>query len=174
MRKYYLTYFLICFIGFFVYSQTEMKTHKGGHIFDIDLPIYMSKTGGLNTAAAIQYKSVVKDVYGFVIYDTKEELRLVEMNFLSVKEFYDEFMKDFLKGEKNLKISKPKATTKGEIQFLESDVTYYDKDAEMEIYYLVGVAETKNAFYKVISWSSAETKDQFKTDFQQILFSLKD
>jgi hypothetical protein len=39
----------------------------------------MNKTLGLNSAADIQYKSVVKDVYGFVIYDTKEDLALVDM-----------------------------------------------------------------------------------------------
>ena len=55
--------------------------------FTVNLPDYMSKTGGINNAATIQYQSVVKDVYGFVILDTKEELSLVEMNFGSVNEF---------------------------------------------------------------------------------------
>jgi hypothetical protein len=39
---------------------------------------------------------------------------------------------------------------------------------------LVGVVETKTAYYKVLSWAVAENKDKFKADFQKILYSLKD
>jgi len=55
----------------------------------------MSKTAGLNSAAVIQYKSVIKDVYGIIIEDSKEELSLVEMNYSTIKEFYEDFIKDF-------------------------------------------------------------------------------
>jgi hypothetical protein len=173
MRK-LIAFVFFVFIQQIIYAQTPTKTYEGGHIFQLNLPTYMSKTGGLNSAASIQYKSVIKDIYGFVIYDTKEELSLVEMNFSSISEFYEEFIKDFLVGEKNRKISKPKISRQGKTSFIESDVTYYDQDAEIEIFYLVGVVETEKAFYKVISWSAADKKDQFKADFQQILYSLRD
>jgi hypothetical protein len=156
------------------FAQTEFKQYKAGHTFDISLPSYMSKTGGINNAATIQYQSVVKDVYGFVILDTKEELSLVEMNFGSVNEFYEDFIKDFLKDEKKRKISKPIAQTKGNINFIEVDASYYDKDAKTEIFYLVGIVETSKAYYKVLSWSTVENKDKFKADFQQIMYSIKD
>jgi hypothetical protein len=61
------------------FAQTELKEYKAGHTFNVSLPDYMTKTAGINSASAIQYKSAVKDVYGFVIFDTKEELGLVEM-----------------------------------------------------------------------------------------------
>ena len=156
------------------FAQTEFKQYKAGHTFDISLPSYMSKTGGINNAATIQYQSVVKDVYGFVILDTKEELSLIEMNFGSVNEFYEDFIKDFLKDEKKRKISKPIAQTKGNINFIEVDASYYDKDAKTEIFYLVGIVETSKAYYKVLSWSTVENKDKFKADFQQIMYSIKD
>ncbi|MFA7380034.1 MAG: hypothetical protein WC150_06195 [Bacteroidia bacterium] len=156
------------------FAQTELKQYRAGHSFDISLPDYMSKTIGLNSSSAIQYKSAVKDVYGFVIFDTKEELGLAEMKYSSVNEFYDEFIKDFLKDEEKRKVSKPQYQKKGEISFVESDVTYYDKDAKIEIYYLVGIVETKTAYYKVLSWAAAENKDKFKADFQKILYSIKD
>lgn len=57
-------------------AQTTLKEHKAGHIFYVSLPDYMSKTVELNSAAAIQYKSAVKDVYGFIIEDNKEELAM--------------------------------------------------------------------------------------------------
>lgn len=156
------------------FAQAEFKQYKAGHTFDISLPSYMNKTGGINTSSAIQYKSVVKDVYGFVIFDTKEELSLVDMNYASLSEFYEDFIKDFLKDEKKRKVSKATYQTKGAINFVESDVTYYDEDAKTEIYYLVGVVETNSAFYKVLSWATIENKDKFKADFQKILYSVKD
>ncbi len=155
-------------------AQAGMKTYKAGHVFDISLPEYMSKTGGLNSSSAIQYKSLVKDVYGFVIFDTKEELELVEYKFASVNEFYEDFIKDFLKDEPKRALSKPIASTKNGINFIEADLSYYDNDAKTDIFYLVGIVETSKAYYKVLSWSTLENKKAFKADFQKILYSLKD
>src|SRR5690606_37232098 len=92
------------------FGQTTMKPYKAGHIFNISLPDYMSETKGINSAAAIQYKSVVKDVYGMVIFDTKQELALADMHFSSINEFYDEFIKDFLIEEEKRTVSKPITT----------------------------------------------------------------
>lgn len=164
----------LTFICITVSAQTKMKEYKAGHVFNISLPDYMNKTAGINTSSAIQYKSEVKDVYGFVIFDTKEDLKLVELNYTSVNDFYEDFMKDFLIDQEKRTVSKPVLKKIGEIDFIESDITYFDKDANMEIYYLIGIVETKKAFYKVLSWSSKEDKDKFKADFQKILYSVKD
>ncbi|MBC5834457.1 hypothetical protein G6N05_07260 [Flavobacterium sp. F372] len=156
------------------FAQTELKKYKAGHTFEIGLPEYMSKTIGINGSSAIEYQNIVKEVYGFIIFDTKEDLDLVDMKFSSINEFYDDFIKDFLKDEEKRKVSKPQFQKKGEINFIESDVTFYDKEAKTEIYYLVGIVETKTSYYKVMSWAAAEDKDKFKADFQKILYSLKD
>jgi hypothetical protein len=156
------------------FAQTELKEYKAGHTFNVSLPDYMTKTAGINSASAIQYKSAVKDVYGFIIFDTKEELGLVEMKYSSTNEFYEDFIKDFLIDEDKRKVSKPLSQKNGDINFIECDVTYYDKDAKTEIYYLVGIVETKTAYYKVLSWAVAENKDKFKADFQKIIYSIKD
>jgi hypothetical protein len=156
------------------FAQTELKEYKAGHTFNVSLPDYMTKTAGINSASAIQYKSAVKDVYGFIIFDTKEELGLVEMKYSSTNEFYEDFIKDFLIDEDKRKVSKPLSQKNGDINFIECDVTYYDKDAKTEIYYLVGIVETKAAYYKVLSWAVAENKDKFKADFQKIIYSIKD
>ncbi|WP_051189500.1 hypothetical protein [Daejeonella oryzae] len=157
-----------------VFAQSQSVEYKAGHSFNISLPDYMSKTSGLNSAATIQYKNAVKDVYGFVIFDTKEELSLVDMNFASIDEFYEEFIKDFLKDQKNRQISKPESKTIGEYKFIQSDASYYDEDVKGDIYYLVGVVETKKTYYKVLSWVLAENKNKFKEDFQKILYSIRD
>lgn len=100
-----------------IFAQTVLKEYKAGHTFNVSLPEYMSKTAGLNSASAIQYKSVIKDVYGFIIFDTKEELGLVEMNYSSINEFYEDFIKDFLKDEDKRKISKSSISKKRRCKF---------------------------------------------------------
>lgn len=156
------------------FSQNKLNEYKVGHTFKISLPEYMSKTSGLNTSAAIQYKSSVKDVYGFAISDTKEDLLLSEMKFSSINEFYESFIVTFLKDEEKRTVSASKSKKIGETNFIESDASYFDKEAKIEIFYLVGIVETKTSFYKVISWSTLDNKDKFKADFQKILYSLKD
>ncbi|MCC6369948.1 MAG: hypothetical protein IT236_02960, partial [Bacteroidia bacterium] len=74
-----------------ILAQSNFQNFKAGMVFNISLPDYMSKTIGLNSAATIQFKSVVKDVYGFVITDPKEDLALAEMKFGSVKEYAEDF-----------------------------------------------------------------------------------
>jgi|SRR5688572_25958263 len=155
-------------------AQTPVKEYKAGSIFFVSLPDYMSKTIGLNSAASIQYKNTVKDVYGFVIIDNKEEMALADLKYGSINEFFEDFVKSFLEGEAQRKISTPQYQKKGEVNFVECDATYYDEEMKAEVYYHVGVAETPTSFYKVLSWVLAEHKDKYKADFQNILLSVRD
>jgi len=175
MNKLTLSFFsfLLLFSGN-VIGQGALKQYTAGHVFYLSLPDYMSRTVGLNDASSIQFKSVVKDVYGFVIEDNKEEMKLAELVYSSADEFFEDFIKDFLVEEDKRTVSKQLIKTVETSTFVESDVSYYDKDAETEIYYFVGIVETPTAFYKVLCWSTLENKNKFKTDFQKILYSLKD
>jgi len=157
-----------------VQAQPPAKEYKIGQAFNITLPGYLSKTLGLNDAAVVQYKSDEKAVYGFVIQDLKEELKLAGVDYASINAFYEDFMKDFATDEKNKRIGKPLSQTKNGINFIEVDYSFYSEEAKMNIYYLVGIVETKNAYYKVLSWCAAEDKQKFKADFQKILYSVKE
>ena len=173
-KKITLLTLTLFFTNILAFSQTSFKEQKVGHLFYVSLPEYMSKTVGLNTSASIQFKNTIKDVAGFIIEDNKEELKLAEMNYSSINEFYEDFIKDFLKDEDKRKVSKPQSKKIGETNFTECDVSYYDKDSKIEIYYFVGIVETSSAYYKLLCWGSLENKDKFKADFQKILYSLKD
>lgn len=63
---------------------------------------------------------------------------------------------------------------KSDINFIESDFSNYSREAKADIYHLIGIVETKTAYYKVLSYCSLENKAKFKADFQKILCSLKD
>jgi hypothetical protein len=157
----------------FTFSQAS-KEYTVGHQFYVSLPDYMNRTVGLNNAASFQFKNLIKDVAGFIVEDSKEELRLAEMNYASINEFYEDFIKDFLKDEEQRTISPILSQTKGGINFIECDATYKDKDSDLEIYYFVGIVETNSFYYKVLCYGTVENKDKFKPDFQKILYSIKD
>lgn len=157
-----------------LFAQTNLKEYQVGHVVSVNLPDYMSKTMGLNSSSILQYKNTIKDVYGFIIEDNKEELALADMNYTSINEFCEDFAKDFLKDENKKTFSYPEYKKIGDVNFAEFDASYYDKEAKGEIYYLAGIVETKTSYYKVISYTSLENKDKFKADFQKILYSLKE
>ncbi|MBP1617974.1 MAG: hypothetical protein H6Q14_1801 [Bacteroidetes bacterium] len=162
------------FITSTIFAQTVMKEYKAGHVFDVSLPDYMSKTTGLNDAASIQFKNSVKDIAGFIIFDTKEELEFANMKFSSVNEFYDLFIKDFLEGQKSREISQPTVHTLGQNKYVECDASYFDEESKLSIYYYVGIVETKNAYYKLLCYGGMDSKEKYKADFQKILYSIKD
>lgn len=168
-----LTFISVSLFSVSVISQTKFNQQKAGNIFDISIPDYMTRTIGLNDVATVQYKNTVKDVYTIVIEDSKEELTIADIFYSSLQEFQEEFEADFIKGEEKRTSSKPVFTTKNNVNFTEYDVSYYDNELKIEVYYLVGIAETKTHFYKILSWTNLENKDKFKSDFQKILYSLK-
>lgn len=173
MKKQILVFALALFvIASNLMAQTKEVT--GGHEFKVTLPEYMKETIGLNSAASIQFKNIVKDCYGFIIDDTKRSLELAEMSFANVEEFYQDFIKDFAKEEEERIVTTPNTFKKGNYNYIESDLTYYDKASDVRIYYFIGIVETNQSFYKVLCWSAKENKDKFKEDFRKIFLSVKD
>lgn len=155
-------------------AQAQMKAYKAGHVFDISIPEYMVKTTGLNSAATFQFKNSVKDIAGFVIEDSKEDLQVAQITYTSAQEFYDDFIKDFLLEEEQRKISKAESKTIGDTKFIEADASYYDKDVKSVIYYFIGIVETKTTFYKVLCYGGEDSKEKYKADFEKIMLSIKD
>lgn len=154
-------------------EASQPKEYKAGHPFYISLPDYMSKSAKRNGYSAIEYNSKkVPSLYGFVFIDTKEDLELNKKNYASINTYYDNYIKDFLEDEEGKKISKPKTLKKGKINFIETDVISYDKESNQNFYYLVGIAESKTAFYTIVSYIPSKYKDKYKPDFQKILYSV--
>jgi hypothetical protein len=155
-------------------AQPAMREYTVGHVFYVSLPYYMERTAGINAASNFEFKCEDKDAYGFIIEDNKEEMSLMQTHFDSIKEYFDFFIRDFLAGEKNRRIAWPQFRKQGNINYCESEATYYDKDAKEDIYYFIGVAETKTSFYKILCYTSLANKDNLKKDFESILYSLSD
>nr|WP_294896521.1 hypothetical protein [uncultured Pedobacter sp.] len=154
-------------------AQTLMDKYKVDN-FTVSLPYYMSKTGGLNNDAVLQFRNMVKDVSGYILTDEKTVKAIDDPANPDINQVYDQFIKVFLADKKERKIASPKISTNGTAKFISTDLTYLDDETMIYYYYFVGIVETKNAFYKVICTSSLDNKNLFKNDFQKIFYSLKD
>jgi hypothetical protein len=134
----------------------------------------MSKTKGLHPQSTIEFKCDEKDLYTIVFVDTKEELRLKGSKVNTLKKNYDNYIASFPVAENDRKTSTPIYTKKGASNFVEFEITFYDKDSKVNFYYFIGIVETTKAFYRVISWATIESKVKYKADFQKTLYSLID
>lgn len=175
MTKYFL--FATTFIQIIIasaFAQTTFNTVKTGHTVSFSIPDYMSRTTGINDASFLQFKSIPKDVYTFMIEDSKEELIIAEMKFTSVMDFYEYFVKDFLISEKKRKVSAPVSSTKDGVNYVQSELTYFDKEADSDIYYNITMAETSGYFYQILSFTSEENSINVKSDLTALGTSLKE
>ena len=156
------------------FAQTTFNTVKTGHTVSFSVPDYMSRTTGINDVSFLQFKSIPKDVYTFMIEDSKVELDIVEMKFTSVMDFYEFFIKDFLISEKKRKVNTPVSFTKDDVNYVQTELTYYDKDSKFEIYYNITIAETAGYFYQILSYTSEENSVNVKADLTALGSSLKE
>ncbi|HOS47035.1 MAG TPA: hypothetical protein PLG57_00285 [Bacteroidia bacterium] len=155
-------------------AQTAFKNMKYGHVVNVSLPEYMTRTLGLNDNASFQFHNVPKDVSGFIVEDNKEELIIADMKFADAQEFYDNFAKGFLEDQPSRKFSKPDVRKVNGNTYIHSDFSYFDEEAKLDIYYYVGVIETPTTFYKLICFTSSAQKETYKPDFDKIMMSIND
>lgn len=171
--KNYLTLILLVVFCKATSAQTLMDKYNVEE-FTVSLPFYMSKTGGLNQDASIQFRNMVRDVSGYIIKEEKTVKSIDDPANESINQVYDKFITEFLIDKKERKVGVPSVSTNGNAKFMNTDLTFLDDETMIYYYYFVGIVETKNCFYKVICSSSLDTKTLFKSDFQKIFNSIKD
>lgn len=156
----------------FTSEDLNLITYKGGHSFNVSLPVYWSKTAEMNSSSGIEFKSEKDDVHGYVVFENKENNNIRKS--FSVNDYYELFIKDFMIDLEQRKVSKQQFLKKDEINFIESEMTFLDKTKKKTMYYFISIVETNKAFYQFISWTPEDNKTKIKTDFQNILYSIKD
>jgi hypothetical protein len=153
-------------------AQTKFEEKKVGHEYYISIPEYMTKTLELNDVALAQYQNIEKEIYCIVIEDSKEDLKLVDLHFNSADEFYEDFILDYKSNFETNEVKNKKIFKVGNNSYIQCDFTY-DTD---EVYYsmLITIVETKNYYYKVLSWTIPEYKEKYRSEFEKIALSLRD
>jgi hypothetical protein len=171
--KIYITLILLLVFCKSTNAQNIMDKYTVGE-FTVSLPDYMSKTGGLNPDAVLQFRNMVRDVSGYIIREEKSVKGIDDPANPNINQYYDQFLKEFLISKEERKVNSPMESTSGDTKFMSTELTYLDDETVSYYYYFVGIVETKNAFYKVICTSSLDFKNQYKTDFKKIFLSIKD
>lgn len=169
--------FILTFLFLLSYktqAQSKFSTIKAGHVYSISIPDYMMKMVDLNDVATYQFGSEVKNGFGFVVEDSKEELLMYELKYENVTEFYDEFIKEFLVDLPKRKVNSSKTFSTNGVNYLQSEASYYDDEVKDTFHYFITIVETKTFFYKVICWTNAENKDKLKDDLYKIGASVKE
>lgn len=154
------------------YSQTAFSEKKIGHVYYVSVPEYMTRCAGLNDVATIQYQSISKDVYFYIIEDSKEEMKSVSMIYANAREFYDDFIKDYAIDTKDRKVGEPRSFKNKNISFIQIEIEYTSED--LPIYMVVTIAEGKDYFYKIMSWTSKDNKEKVKEDMKKTGESLRE
>lgn len=168
--------FAVLFLVQSVFAQTKMVEYKTGHVVKLSVPEYMVRTSGLNDDACLEFQNAVKEVYTIVIQDDKESLQLAELSYDGIEEFYEMIFKELGVGESyvNRKLGTPNKKTIGAYKFMINDCSLTDKELEADLYYVMGIVETPNSFYQVMSWTLLENKEKFKKEFENIVYTLKE
>lgn len=169
-----LILFVLLNLPMLAFSQTTFKDTKAGHAFAISVPSYMESTYGLNDNAIAQYKCDEKELYTFIIEDSKAELKFLEIELNNAQQFYDFFIKDFLLDLKDRTVSKSKTSKVGANTIIQSDATYTDEETGLKIYYHITIVETPTYFYKVLSYTSVENKEKVRADLDKLAKSIKE
>jgi len=168
--------FVLFFLVQMANAQGKMIEYKTGHVVKLSVPEYMSRTSGLNDDACLEFQNAVKEVYTIVIQDDKESLKLAELSYDGIEEFYDIIFKELGVGEnyQNRKVGTPKKRTIGNYKYIINECSLRDKELEVDLYYVMGIVETPNSFYQVMSWTLSENKVKFKKEFENIVYTLKE
>ena len=82
-----------------VIGQTKMIEYQTGQVVKLSLPDYMKRTSGLNDDACLEFQNPVKEVYTIVIQDSKEDLKLSDITYDGIEEFYEVVFKELGLGE---------------------------------------------------------------------------
>lgn len=155
-------------------DEIKYSEKKVGHIFYLSVPDDMLATNQLNTSASAQYFSQAKDMFTIVIDDSKVNLKMLGFNFANLKEFTDDFLNTFEKPfEIKSKSEIKKSYNLGGNNSLVCEIIAKMKDGT-EVYYYITVIESRDYYYKVISWTKAKNKNKMKRDFEKIAQSLRE
>lgn len=159
-------------------SEGEQEVTIGNR-YKLSVPSFLSESNELNDDASLQYQNIWKEFYVITIDESKEEfVEAIEGNGLSGLyntdlEGYSQLILGFFKeGIEGAKQSKMIDTT---VNSLQAKLTAFEGRVEgIDVYYLMGMYEGEKGFYQVLTWTLKEKKDEYKSQMEKIVYSLKE
>lgn len=156
------------------YAQTSFKDVKVGHIYNISIPSNMYKTVELIDGASFQFMDTIQNAYGYVIEESKEDIKLSGSTILNAKGYFDFIMEDFLIDLKKRKIGLAKTQILNGNTYIQNECSYFDEEDQASYYYYVTIVETGTHYYCLICYTSEDSKDKLKDQFYKIGLTIKE
>lgn len=153
MKKYII--FLVMVLLVKLNAQTESETITVGHLYSISVPKMLMRTYDLAEGNSLQYQNKAKELYLIVVDESKEQLKALDLVCNSVDDYYELITSNFNKDYKNFKLIAKNNYQAGEQKIVQTEFTYSleDNGTDIEIYVCQDYVETKDYFYKVVSWT---------------------
>ena len=169
MKKLILSAFLL-----FCFSNIALAQKKilGAETYSIKLPSGFERTVGTNDAASVQWENEIKEVYGYVLFENIDELTIADITTES-KNYADLSLNNFNDDDTYKLINTRKYKTKSGLETEERELSYFDKEIEIEIHFLINIFKSKHFIYKMINYGSSETFKNARTDIQYIIDHVK-
>jgi hypothetical protein len=172
MIRFYFSFFIFIFFIKPVFAQTKFTEKKIGHEYYLNIPDYMLRCSGLNEDASAQFQNNSKDLYLYIIEESKEELKSLGIFYQNVNEYYESFIKDYALDTKNRVVYEPKMLTNKSTSIIQTEMEYTSND--IPIYMVITIAEGVDYFYNIVCWTSTQNKDKLKIDMLKIGSSFKE
>jgi len=160
---------LFCVISYA--QKTTFKEVKGNGNFIVQVPDYMSNDTSLNKDAAISYSNPKEEMYLIVITDSKKALKDAGINY-TVDSYFAFASKNIESMVTSSNVTEPKKSKINGNAALVSIIT--GKFGELGVYYKLGIVESKEHFYQVLTWTLDSYKTKFDKDMDKMINSLKE
>lgn len=158
--------FSIAFLLYFNSSVQAQTKLVGAESYSISLPENFRRTVGTNDLATVQWEHQTKELYGYVLFENLEELKLAEIN--SNLAAYAQLALDDFIDQNNFKLiqSHHYKTTLGK-ETEEREFTYTLDDLNFHV--IITIYKTDQFIYKMINFSTEETFKESKKDITYII-----
>lgn len=165
----------IIFIVCILICSSLSAQHKvyGAEAFGLTLPQDFVRTIGLNDYATLQFESKAPkpNAYGFIIFEHKDELKLVEAK-LDIIDYTLNSIEPYMAREGFNYIKKPYISYEKGFNYAYTEYETNDEDLG-HIYFLQTVIETKDYIYQIMQYCGYDEREIMKSDFVTIVNSFK-
>lgn len=165
MRNLLLLFITLLFIPKSTFAQTKLI---GAENFSVSLPQQFKRTIGNNDLAVVQWEHFDKEIYGYVLFENIDELKIAKINHDLA--FYADFALNDFSDYTNYKlIQARKYTTISGKETEEREFTYDDEENNIHFHTIINVYKTAHFIYKMINFGSEETFNEGKKEIEYII-----
>ena len=165
MRNLLLLFIILLLKPNSINAQTKLI---GAENFSVSLPHQFKRTIGNNDLAVVQWEHLDKEIYGYVLFENIDELKIAKINH-DLAYYADIALNDFA-NYTNFKLiqSRRYKTTSGK-ETEEREFTYNDEENNINVHTIINVYKTSNFIYKMINFGSEDTFNEGKKDIEYII-----